>query len=167
MEFWKEIKGYNGKYLISSQGRVKSTTSGTDKILSQNKNAKGYYKVNLSNGRKSHKQFPIHRLLAEYFIPNPNKELYINHINGERHYNSLDNLEWVNIRENTTHGIKLNRKHSYKTGVYCYNKKGKYISIITINGITNKLGIFDSEEDAHLAYKNALISNGLTNKYAQ
>ena len=85
-EIWKDIKGYEGLYQISSLGRVKSLHYGKEKILKLNKNNKGYLYIFLNkNGIRKH--FYIHRLVAKAFISNPYNYNCVNHKNE----NTLNN----------------------------------------------------------------------------
>lgn len=108
MENWKDIVGFEGRYKISDKGRVLSL-KGNRKILTNIKsgeNQNGYIKVSLSNnGIISQKN--IHRLLAEHFIDNPFNKPQVNHIDGNKQNNKLDNLEWVTAQENSTHSYSM------------------------------------------------------------
>lgn len=97
-EIWKEIEGYDGKYYISSWGRVK----GPKGILTPYLNYKGYEKVGLSKNGKCEKH-RVHRLVADAFIPNPYNLPEVNHIDGNKRNNSFSNLEWVTGEENRNH----------------------------------------------------------------
>ncbi len=101
-EIWKEIDGFDGQYLISNLGRVKSIKS--NKILSYSKHSRGYLKVCLSFCGKS-KKYYAHRLVAQAFIPNPDNKREVNHINGIKTDNSVKNLEWVTSKENNAHAV--------------------------------------------------------------
>ena len=110
VEIWKDIPEYEGKYQVSNLGRVKSLQrwSGTrfynrEYILNNYVNKKnGYVYVYLTKNNKS-KNIRLHRLVAQAFISNPNNHLYINHIDGNKENNCIDNLEWCdssyNIRD--------------------------------------------------------------------
>ena len=100
-EHFNQIKGYNN-YLISDLGRVFSFY--TKKVLKPRKDKDGYFLVDLcKNGiRKHHK---IHRLVALAFIPNPENKRTINHIDGVKTNNFVDNLEWATNKENTQHAL--------------------------------------------------------------
>ena len=101
-EIWKSIKSYEGLYEISSLGRVKSLNyrgTGKKKILKNIECSNGYLMVNLTKNGKQ-KQFKVHRLVAEAFIPNPEDKPCIDHINTIRTDNRVSNLRWVTQKEN-------------------------------------------------------------------
>ncbi|MDQ6599229.1 hypothetical protein E2K98_21940 [Bacillus salipaludis] len=93
-EEWKDIRGYNGVYQVSNFGNVRSWFSGGRwKVLKQSKRD-GFLYVTLSNNGWS-KVFPVHRLVAEAFLPNEDEtKNLIFHINGDRTNNCMLNLEW-------------------------------------------------------------------------
>ena len=96
-----EIKGFSN-YLINKDGEIYSKKS--NKTLSKKIN-NGYEAIQLwEKGKRYDKK--VHRLLAENFIPNPNKYNVVNHKDGNKRNNSLDNLEWCTTRENNIHAIK-------------------------------------------------------------
>ena len=117
-EQWRDIAGYEGKYLVSSEGRIKSVDRVTrysdgrtalipGKALKPFHNH-GYLRVNLSRENKR-KNMLVHRIVAEAFVPNPNGKPEVNHINGDKTDNKAANLEWVTGSENM--------KHAYKNGL--------------------------------------------------
>ena len=75
-------------------------------IKSQYLNDAGYYMISLSRNNKS-KPYRVHRLLAMTFIPNPNNLPEVNHIDGVKTNNNLDNLEWVTHKENMSHAFRI------------------------------------------------------------
>jgi len=100
-EIWKEILDTNGKYLISSFGRVYSNVS--FKILNTNPNKiSGYVNVPLGS-RQGGKTYRLHRLVAEAFVPNPFNKKEVNHKNKDKADNRIENLEWMNASENQNH----------------------------------------------------------------
>ena len=116
-ELWKDIKGYEGYYQISNLGRVKSLNRTIirrdNKIYHQKEqiitpciNHKGYYCCIL---RKEFKGYPkrVHRLVAENFLDNPNNLLQVNHIDGNKQNNNVNNLEWISNYDNMQHSIKM------------------------------------------------------------
>nr|DAR89802.1 MAG TPA: homing endonuclease [Caudoviricetes sp.] len=116
MEIWKPIKGYEGKYEVSTHGRVRSLIgSGGEsricvlkpfiaKTLSIN-----YARVGLSKHQQNKTKF-IHRLVAETFIPNPENKPFVNHIDNNPLNNSVSNLEWCTQKENIQHSLKQGRR---------------------------------------------------------
>lgn len=124
-EEWRDVVGYEGFYQVSSHGRVRSvdriihnvghgySRKYKGRIKSPSLNTKGYPKVLLSkNGvDNTHK---IHRLVAQAFIPNPNRLPQVDHIDGIKTNNHVSNLEWVTNQENhnrkMTMGLNVNKK---------------------------------------------------------
>lgn len=103
MEEWKDIEGYEGLYQISNQGRVKSLKFGREKIRKSIKQKSGYFLVQLhDNGKREHKL--VHRLVAQAFIPNPQKLPEVNHKDEDKSNNSVENLEWCDRKYNANYG---------------------------------------------------------------
>ncbi len=119
VEIWEDIKGFEGHYQVSTLGRVRSldrvVKSGQfvrGKILKAATDKAGYVFIYLRKDCKSI-FFRIHRLVALTFIKNPANKLEVNHINGIKKDNKVDNLEWCTTSENRLHSFrKLNRKPS-------------------------------------------------------
>ena len=129
MEVWKDIKGYEGTYQVSSYGRVKSLKYGKERILKSRVNSYGYLHLNLCKNGKSYNK-KIHRLIAEAFIPNPKNLPEINHKDENKLNNNIDNLEWCTHKYNTNYGTRTKRA-SEKTNkkVICINTKEIFKSI--------------------------------------
>lgn len=135
-EEWRDVKGYEGLYQVSSLGRIRSYPN-----RYQNKrmkacggimkpcNIQGYYQVVLYKN-KEHKRFMLHRLIAEAFIPNsnPSEYLFVNHKDECSLNNRIDNLEWCTHKYNINYGTR-NLRVSLKEGkrVYRYDLKGNLI----------------------------------------
>lgn len=136
MEIWKQIKDYPD-YEVSNLGRVKSIdrfitdTIGRkryyqSKILSPIIR-KGYYHVNLYNN-KGIKIYRVNRIVAFVFIENINNKPFVNHIDGIKSNNRVENLEWCTCQENITHSIK-NGLSKYTSGEKHGRSKLKYEDI--------------------------------------
>jgi hypothetical protein len=125
IEIYKDIKGYEGLYKVSNLGNVKrfykKNTDGI--ILKVLNNGAGYCQVTLSKNNKAIKCY-IHRLVAKYFVENSNNFQQVNHINGIKVDNRVENLEWCTPKHNTKHAIKTGLK-VYKKGDE--NKQSKKI----------------------------------------
>lgn len=143
-EIWKDVEGYEGLYQVSNLGNVKRIrfiNKNVNVIRERSKAQKirkdGYLEVALyknSNG----KSIQVHRLVAKAFIPNPENKPQVNHIDGNKQNNNVENLEWVSISENALHSARQLRKNVRK--VEQYDLKGRYLatySSITIAGEIN------------------------------
>lgn len=122
-EIWKPILGYESLYQVSNLGNVKSVDRflykkngrlchWTERIIKPSLQLlpRGYkrYRVNLTWNFKS-KQFKVHRLVAEAFIPNPENKPMVNHIDNNPLNNNVNNLEWVTNKENLQHCARQGR----------------------------------------------------------
>lgn len=161
-EVWKDVLGYENYYQISSHGRIRSVQRSIiykngkhynyeSKFLKLLIDKYGYYRVNLNKDNKMSTQ-NIHRLVAIHFIPNPENFLQINHINGIKSDNKVENLEWCDTYHNLNHSyinklkrIKLTKKdvydikELYKSGKYTQLQIGVMYNICKehVNGIIN------------------------------
>lgn len=153
-EIWKDIKEYEGLYQISNLGNIRKLRF-INNIVNKEKifNIKpqiinsGYYKVVLYKNKK-YKNMLLHRIVAETFIPNINNYDFINHKDGNKLNNNVNNLEWCTRSQNM--------KHAYKNNLVQAQAKGKYgsdnpkaIKIDMLDKNTNKiLKQFNSVIDA-------------------
>lgn len=117
-EVWKEIKGFEGAYMISNMGKVmslprKGTQVSVPKLRALSLNHDGYVKVRLIYKGKD-ETHRVHRLVAEAFIPNHEGKETINHIDGNKENNCVDNLEWADRHEQMEHAYKNNLKKPMK-----------------------------------------------------
>ena len=157
-EEWRNAVGYEGLYMVSSFGRVKSLDrvvcgingnrflKGKDKIIGHYKN--GYAKVMLcKDGVK--KTLKPHRLVAEAFLPNPSNKPCVNHIDGNPSNNNVSNLEWCTYSENTRHSFDVLKRGYDDTFCSMYgseSSRSKKIVAYTEGNLL--LGVFGCIKDA-------------------
>lgn len=133
-EIWKPKKDYEGLYEVSNLGRVKSLGNGNsnnskERILKPGKVKGGYLQICLSKNRK-HKNFYIHRLVAEAFLPNPDNLPFINHKDEDKTNNSVENLEWCTFEYNINYGTRTLRANKTNTN----GKLSKPVLQFTLDG---------------------------------
>ena len=121
MNNWYPIKGWEGLYEINKNGEVRNTKN-KNTIVGDINNC-GYYRVSLYNQGQSKRYFR-HRLVAEQFLDKPEGKDFVNHIDGDKSNNSLENLEWVSQSEN--------EKHAFENGLK--QKTNKPFIIEFVNG---------------------------------
>jgi hypothetical protein len=129
IEIWKDIINYPN-YEVSNLGNVRNKK--TNKILKPFSTGNEYLKVSLNKNGKP-KQFFIHRLVAQTFIPNPNNLKEVNHIKEfEKTNNNVENLEWCDHSYNQNYGTRNERVSKKMSRVKCkkvnqYDLEGNYI----------------------------------------
>lgn len=164
-EIYKDIRGYEELYQVSNLGNVRSLDRTIinsrnqerfieGKILSPNKKRTGYLEITIGkNGR--YRSFLIHRLVAKNFIENIENKPHINHIDGDKTNNTVSNLEWCTISENTTHALNnnlsgfrdrvfenlriINEKASYKKVIF--QKGCEFLEFESISKASDYLGL--------------------------
>lgn len=149
---WRWIKGYEGLFVITDDLKVislprKGTLGGEIKPILNIEN--GYYRVGLTKYNKRKKTM-LHRLIAEHFIPNPNNYTNVDHINGIKTDNRLENLRWCSQAENTrfdNHKLRKNNTSGYR-GISFDKRCNKYQTEVNVNGKKLYIGKFDSLETA-------------------
>lgn len=133
----KQLK-FNHKYFICDKGFIISINRGVN-ILKPRFDKKGYVAYFLrDNFMGKRKSFKAHRLVAEYFIENPNNHKEVNHINGNKQNNHFNNLEWCDRQRNVKHSYDANLKHSKKCPILCTTNGEIYSSQLEAS---EKLGI--------------------------
>jgi hypothetical protein len=127
MEKYIDVKGFENKYLISNLGNIKSVKSG--KVLNQYSHFAGYKIISIYN-KSIKKTIKVHRLVADAFIPNIENKPQVNHINGIKTDNRVENLEWVTAKENIMHAYENNLIKSKSTRkIFRYNLQGEISKI--------------------------------------
>jgi hypothetical protein len=144
---YRRIDGYDN-YVISNYGEVFDTTSG--KVRNTHIGGTGYYLVDLYKDTKR-KTYKIHRLIATYFIENPEQKGFVDHIDNNRLNNHPLNLRWATRNENN-HNSQLSKKNtSGVKGVYWNKRDKKWVARIFHNYKQYNLGYFTNIEDAIIA----------------
>lgn len=108
-EVWRWVAGFEGLYMVSNQGRIMAVPKRTHRdgfVMSQPTGRNGYKTVHLRNG-KTEKRPSVHRVVATAFIPNPDNLPEVNHIDGNKSNNRVENLEWCTRSENLIHAIRV------------------------------------------------------------
>lgn len=158
-ERWRWIKGFEGRYMISDWGRVKSYyhqlgKRKTPKYLKSFPMTNGYYIITLCKNSK-HPSFLISRLVALHFIPNPENKEQVNHKDGVKMNNHYANLEWNTRSENMIHSYEILKNKAargennckaklnwdkvqeirrlYKTRKYTHKQLGKMFKVVHSN----------------------------------
>lgn len=141
---WKDIKNYEGVYQINNIGQVKSLKRNI--ILKPKINRQGYYEYQLYKKGEKSTTISAHRLVAIHFIPNPFNLPVVNHIDGDKTNNKVENLEWCTYSHNN--------KHAYDTGL------NKTKSVIKMDMNENFIKKYKSIKEACLDIGMATSSSG-------
>lgn len=141
----RDVVGYEGLYSIDIFGNVIKLS--TNQEMKPHQNRQGYIKVSLSKDKKQ-KEYFVHRLIAEAFIPNPQHKDQVNHIDGNKDNNVVWNLEWVTSKENNIHAAD--------TGLV---KSGKRVRIVETGEVFSSLGSCARKLNCNAANISRVISN--------
>lgn len=121
---WRTVKEYE-RYEVNKKGEIRHKKR--KRILTPRKNSGGYLYVNF-NIKGERKNFAVHRIVANAFIPNPNGYLEVNHKDYDRTNNNVDNLEWVSSSQNKFHALlKEENRDAKGKSVNQYSKDGTFI----------------------------------------
>lgn len=159
-EIWKDIPNYEGLYQASNLGRIKALPKiinngrsygrlilSNEKIMKPRYDKDGYLHIGITKNKKQ-KIISVHRLIALAFIPNPLNKTQVNHINGIKDDNRIENLEWVTNSENQLHSIYIlgNKPHGFKK--YKPNENPRNIPIIMLDKNNNIIKEFYNSVEA-------------------
>ncbi len=152
-EIWKDIKGYEGLYQLSNYGRVKALEKYVTRrkcgikhfpeiIMKPTSDKDGYLSITFNVHNKA-KTFKVHRLVAQAFIPNPKNKPQVNHKDGNKKNNHVDNLEWATESENIQHAYKTNLMNQSGENNVMYGRLGadnpNSIPIYQLNKYTDEI----------------------------
>ena len=155
---WRNIDGYEGYYEVSDTGLVRSVDRTIPDKLTGNKHLKGrimrqsenknklrngggYFVVNLRKNNTS-KVIQVHRLVAEAFIDNPDCLPTVNHKDGDKHNNCVENLERATYAENNVHALKSHLRHPRKCDIARFDLNGNFIDVFkSVSEASRQTGI--------------------------
>lgn len=150
-EIWKDIKGYEGLYQVSNMGRVRSLTRNI--ILKSKIERNGYERVKLSVNNIP-KNYYIHRMVANAFIPNPDNLPQVNHKDENKLNNCVGNLEWCDSKYNINYGTGNKKRQLSNTN----GKLSKPVLQYTLEGIFIKEWKSTRDVQRNLGFDHANIS---------
>ena len=151
IEHWASIDGYLN-YQVSWWGRVTNTNTG--RILKPGTSGPGYQFVMLSKNGKGKIHY-IHKLVAREWVPNPEEKKCVDHRDGDRTNNHLENLRYATHSENNRHRSKRANTTSPYYGVSWQKEAGKWRAQIQIGEKRKNLGCFTSEKQAAEVFNTA------------
>jgi hypothetical protein len=158
-EVWKNIQKYEGYYQISNLGRLRSVdrvikykNGRLNKHKGREKNVKEYktaYRIAILSKENKQKGFKISRLVAKHFIKNPNNYPCVNHIDGNKHNDRKENLEWCTYSYNNLHAFNNGLiKHSGIRGIIWDKNRLKWYAYLSRNNKDYFIGRFLNKEEA-------------------
>ena len=163
-EIWRDIKGYEGLYQVSSNGRVKSLERADswgrtvkERILKPNVVGGGYLGVVLYAGGKT-RMFFVHRLVCQAFHENPDNKPQVNHINEDKTDNRACNLEWCTCKQNINHGTANERSAK---------NRSKSVGQYTLGGELVKTWASTMEIERQAGFNHGNISKVANGKHKQ
>lgn len=145
---FKKIKGFK-YYYVSKCGKIFSscTYNGKKPQIRKLQNRNGYNSIKLYINNIS-RYYQVHRLVALAFIPNPENKPYINHKNGIKYDNKIENLEWCTNSENQLHAFKCGLQKVNKTGLGKFGKlNGNSKKVKQLDLDDNLIKVWDSMSD--------------------
>lgn len=165
---WVDVKGYESEYQISDEGHVRSKYN--DYTLKKGfTNNNGYLMIDLYKDGKR-KKYLMHRLVAQTFIPNPENKPEIDHIDGNRQNNAVENLRWCTRKENCNNHITLKRRSESLTGRQLSEETKKKMSEVRKgekNGFYGKHHTEEARKKIGNAHKGMMLSEVTKKKISE
>lgn len=161
MEEWRAMQGTGGALEVSNTGRIKSNLR-DGRILKQQLDSKGYHRVRVTLERKR-MSFKVHREVAKAFIPNPDNLPQVNHKDGNKDNNCLENLEWISNTDNAHHAMDTGLWGNVFAASQRTNEARK-TPVVAISEKTGERIRFDSVSDAERYFNSRHISDVLKGK---
>ena len=171
-EEWRDVVGYEGRYQVSSMGRVKSLVrkdclgrTVKERILKPGVIHNGYLQVGLCAGGKQ-KTLRVHRLVCEAFHENPDNKPQVNHINEDKTDNRACNLEWCTCKQNLNHGSRNERAGKAKSKpVGQYTRDGDLVKVWPSTQEAERQAGFNHGNISEVANGNRKTAHGFIWKY--
>lgn len=183
-EVWKDVGGYEGRYMVSNMGRVASIQDNhgryRERLVAANVSGTVDYLYVKLFIKDAMKNLAVHRLVAIAFVPNPHGKPMVNHIDGDKRNNRASNLEWVTCSENHRHAGRTGlrdwehvaaRQRGAKVGtrsrfhnVSWDAARGRWKASVKDKGKMLRQKRFRSEVEAALYVNHVLDEFGLTNR---
>lgn len=163
MEEWRKVEGFPN-YSVSNLGNVRNDETG--RILKPAVNSRGYPQVFLSKNKKKTSQL-VHRLVAVAFCEQPEECDQVDHIDQHKTNNHYLNLRWVTRGQNMRNKRKRPGSSSQFPGVCFHKLRNTWQARIKVNGKQKHLGCYNTQEEAHAAWRQAVIDNNLQEFYPE
>lgn len=155
-EVWRDVKGFEGRYLVSNHGRVYSLLM--NKIMRQHLTREGYKFVAIYKEKNNQVSCYVHRLVGFAFCDGYEEGFVVNHIDECKTNNNAENLEWVSFKTNINHGTRGQRQGEKRKGIQFTEEHKRKLS----DSIKKKIRIngeeFDSVKEAKEKIGNKIVS---------
>ena len=149
-EIWKDLYGFEDYYKISSNGNMFSKRANRELKLNYKKNGYVYCETNVQSEVKTHR---VHRLVAKTFLDNRENKPYVNHKDGNKSNNIVENLEWVTGTENNKHAIKTGLVNKIRNVYYVLTQGEISHVLFNLNDLCKLFGCSESTLSRRGYYK--------------